>query len=312
VFVVADNGIFRPVGSGLVKTGSVPASALVRSGIVGIGVSQVAIATADGATIQLYLSDDGGATWKLSGTTTVDTVDPIASLELAAMSGDGVAVLAAEQSSTAFRFAKVAVSSDRGLHWKTTQAPTGGTLSAANGSWWISGGVMGDQVFRSSDGVDWQPIRLPVPANDWTASNAIAVEGIGTVVPVTTHAQDKPGSVAFLASSDDGASWRVVVSIAAPASASGVTLPTAVMPDGRWVIVYPDGSKVVTGKLGVDGSNLVSPNGLPENVSEVSITSVAIAAVAFPGSCPGGKQTCSETLTLIDSSDGGQTWNVLT
>lgn len=303
-------GIYLAKDGALVRLGAFPDVASVRSELIELDSDQLAVATAEGAIIRVYVSDDRAATWRLVGSTSVDTVDGIVGIDLASTS-DTFVVLAEEQSSSAFRFARIATSADGGMTWKTSQAPIGGKLSRADSMWWLTGGVSSNQVFRSVDGSDWHELKVPVPAEDWTAERAFGGGAVGVVVPITIHDQDLASSVVFLATQDGGQSWSEAGSASVPSSASGSTIPSAVAADGSWVLVYVDGSKVISGRFGLDGVKIVSPNGLPQNVTEVEMSGLTLTVVATPSSCPTGKDSCVSSSTILQSPDGGQTWEPL-
>lgn len=307
VLAYGESGVYRADRDALVHVGAYPDSASVRSEFADLGGDRLAVATADGAAIRLYVSDDRAATWVLAGSTSVDTIDGIVGIDLAWHGGTFV-VLADEQSSSAFRFALLTISADGGVTWKTSQAPTGGRLSTANGWWWLTGGVSSDQVFRSVDGIDWHQVKVPMPAKEWTADRVIDVDGVGAVVPITVHNQDLESSVVFVATADGGQSWSEVGSTAAPPSASGSSIPSAIAADGSWIVVYVDGSGVISGRFGVDGAKVTSPNGLPENVTDIRMSTLSLTAVATPSSCPTGKNSCASSVGVFRSLDGGQTW----
>jgi hypothetical protein len=180
---------------------------------------------------------------------------------------------------------------------------------AAGGAFWILGGVMGDKVFASSDGASWHPVTIPVAAAYWTAGTPAQVDGIGVVIPVTTHG-DGASQVTFLASQDAGASWRTLGSVDGPHTEFSTTLPTSITPDGNWMTLWPDASKVASGNLtNIAAPLIVSPNGLAGNAYGVVLLSATEAyASSAPDSCPGGNQPCTSTTLLLHSADGGQTW----
>ena len=218
-------------------------------------------------------------------------------------------ILLDEASSTAISSGTVATTASPGASWVMRSAPVGGTLSAAGGRFWISGGVMGDQVFTSSDGTTWRAAKLPILKRYWTAAAATDVDRVGVVIPVTSHDPGGPSEITLLATSDVGRTWRVAASVAAPPTEIDTTIPVSITGDGHWFAVWPDGSKVVAGLLGAKGQTTISPNGLPANVSEIAFTSatrgVAVSGVA---DCPNGKSSCTSRSVVTRTSDGGQDW----
>jgi hypothetical protein len=219
-------------------------------------------------------------------------------------------LLANETSSSNFSVGAWAASSDAGGKWATGQAPSGGKVSAADGTFWIVGGVTGSDLFASSDGQDWASVFVPAEGS-WTAESPTTVPGFGVVLPITRRSS-RGSDLAFLTSSDGGKSWKESASTAAPDTEVGTTIPTDLDASGQWVAVWPDGSKVVSGKLGDADTKFVSPNGLPGNVMSVAILSVGtLVALASIDECPTGRTSCTSTVVLEVSSDGGQTWSSL-
>ena len=66
-------------------------------------------------------------------------------------------------------------------------------------------------------------------------------------------------------------------------------------------------SKVIAAQLGAKGQTIISPNGVPGNVSDVAFTS-AMSGVAVGGvaTCPNGKASCVSTRVVTRTDDGGQ------
>lgn len=294
----------------LVRAGAVPDEAPIRSRLIELKSGELAVASADGDLIHVYVSSDRAATWRLVGSVPVGAIDGIAGIALASTNGTFV-VLAEEQSSSAFRFARLAISVDDGVTWKTEQAPIGGELSTVDSTFWLTGGVASNQVFSSVDGSDWHEHSLPLPANDWSADRAFGGAQIGAVIPVTIHDGDRDSRVVFMTTRDGGQSWSEGASAVAPSSASGSTIPSVVGPDGSWMLVYVNGSKIISGRLGTDDVKIVSPNGLPQNVMDVEMIGPTLTVVATPSSCPAGKGSCVSQVAILQSSDDGQTWQVL-
>lgn len=269
----------------------------------------VAAATIDAQAVDERQSVDGGQTWTSPASVRVPTDNGIGSLSVGAIDTYIVA-LANEASSAAVSNAMVAASSDKGASWSVVSSPAGGTLSAEGGVFWLVGGVMGDRVYESNDGMSWRPVNLPVTAPYWTAGSPAQVEGVGTVIPITTHEQGA-SQIIFVASQDQGVSWRVLGAAPGPQTEFSTTLPTSITSSSDWMTVSPDGSKILAGNISqVDAHRIISPNGLPSNVyGVVLLSSTEAYALAAPSSCPDGKQSCTSTTVLLHSVDGGQTWS---
>lgn len=308
VYLSAREGIFHLTASrSLASSGPMPES-VVRLAIASDADSLIAVGATDAETIVLSRSTDAGASWKPSGTTQIATEGGIAEVS-AAISGTRLVVLANETSGSNFSYGSWAASSDNGQKWATGGAPSGGKVSAAGGSFWIVGGVTGSDVYVSDSGENWGKVDLPLDGS-FTAESPTTVAGFGAVLPVTIHSS-KRSEIAFLASDDGGKTWKEVGSAPAPITEDGTTIPTAVDTSGTWVAVWPDGSKVLTGKFGEPDIDIVSPNGLQENVMGVAMSEDALVALAAIQTCPSGKSSCTSTVVLEVSTDRGQTWSIL-
>jgi hypothetical protein len=125
----------------------------------GTGSDLVYVEVGDPVSITVSTSSDGGASWKAVPAPDVSGMPAIADVAAAEI-GDRVTILLDEASSTAVSSGTVATIASPGGSWVVKPAPVGGTLSAAGGRFWISGGVMGDQVFASSDGIAWRGVKL--------------------------------------------------------------------------------------------------------------------------------------------------------
>jgi hypothetical protein len=282
----------------------------VRSNLEVTADARLFVATTSDRSVDVLESDDRAATWSRVGAVSVDAVDPLAGLVLA-VHGSRIVVLAQEQSSSAFTFARIAASADRGQSWAIANAPSGGAISAASGSFWLVGGVSGDRIYQSSDGLTWEVVEAPLKAADWTAGQVVEATAFGAVVPITIHDRDRASTVAFFGTTDGGRSWRALGLTSSASSASGTSLPINVAPDGRWIVVDPDGSSVRSGVLGEQRVNTVNQVSLPSNVTSVLINGDTVTVSATPGSCPDGKSSCFSTIALLQSVDGGTTWTQL-
>jgi len=308
LLVVSDAGIYRVERSDLAKLGPFPDSAPVRSGVTAFGGGRLGMATSDGGNVTLYVSDDSGTTWKAAGSTAIESPTGVVRLDLAGH-GSSVSVIAEEASGSAFRFAFASSSTDGGATWETTRAPAGGALTFAGGAYWLIGGVMGDEVYRSTDAIDWKAVTIPVEEPYWPAGEIEEVEALGLVIPVSTHPIGAASTVVFMGTTDNGGTWRILTSVPAPPTDSSTSVPTMITPGGDWTVVYGDASKVISGRFGSDETTVRSPNGLPIGVLDIGGTSGGLVALTMPSSCPDGKASCTSTTQLVWSFDAGQTWN---
>ena len=300
---VLDNGAPLTIkGQGLPATPSV--EAITSSS----GAKLVYVAARDSHSVIALASTDGGKTWTSAGQQDVSSVDAIADLHIAEV-GDQFAMLVVEATSSVVSSGVVATGPSTGGKWSLGPAPVGGDLSSAGGRYWIVGGVMGDQAFSSKDGLSWESVKLPTSATYWTAAPAVEVDGIGAVIPITSHDPAGPSDVTFFATSNLGKTWKPMASVSAPLTEFDTTIPTSITADGHWFVIWPDGSKVLAGSLGATDTKVISPNGLGANVSQVVFSSPSTGvAVSNAATCPDGKASCSFSTVVTRTDDGGQSW----
>lgn len=309
VVILANGKAFLESGASLNIAGQSPPSAPTSEAITSSSSANlVYVAARDSHSVIAFASADGGTSWSAAGQQEIAGMDAIGDVRVAEI-GDHFAVLVGEATSTAVSSGVVATAALTGGAWKVSPAPVGGNISSAGGHFWITGGVMGDQVFASTDGTAWGSVKVPASSTYWTAATATDVDGIGVVIPVTSHDPAGPSEVTFFATSDFGKTWQSLTSVTAPLTEFNTTIPTSITPDGRWVAIWPDGSKVLVGSLDAKDNQIMSPNGLPANVYEVmfssATTGVAASSVA---TCPDGKSSCTSTTVVTRTDDGGQNW----
>lgn len=310
VTVMTQTAIFRLESDRISAALARPDDNPIESRPTSLDANTVAMVTSGGSDLAMYTSPGAGLTgltWSRRGGAKIATFNGIAVLQLASV-GDRLVVLATEASGTNTSYGFAAVSVDNGATWAVQRAPVGGWLTAAGGTFWLVGGPMGDQVFKSVDGSTWDPITLPVPAKYWTADQPVPV-GSGVVIPVTTHNGDSDSDVLLIESRDNGATWSIAAETSAPATTFSTVIPSAIAPDGSWFVAYVDGSKVISGILGEPGTTVRSPNGLPPNIESLVVAGSQLVALAMPSSCPSGKDSCGFTTLLATTQDRGQTWN---
>ncbi len=306
-FVVSDTGLYR-VGDGKVDfVGPLADRAPIYSDVVSTDDGNWLVASSDAQSLSLFTSTDAGLSWQRIGGTRLDTSTPIYALDLAAH-GSVVVVEGAVQSGSAFSFAVTIRSVDGGKTWVSEEAPTGGAASYAGGFFWLTGGQLGNLVFQSKDGSDWAPVDVPVRSADWTAGPVVDVATQGAVLPVTIHASDAPGEVAFIGLGGGQGSMKRLVSTSIGPSASGSVAPTVLTSDGRWFVVTADGSTISSGSLGSTEVEVVNPEGLPADVTQIAFDGSALSALATPTNCPSGKPSCAMATLLLSSSDLGWHW----
>lgn len=310
VLVLTRQGLYKATGEQLdAVTPSLPAQSVSRAVAAEDSLHLVVAVAVDDSTVIEFRSADGGSTWAAAGRESIPTLNGIANVHIG-IAGSRIVVLANEATNSNVSSAMIAASADDGATWTVAQSPTGGEISSAGGVFWLVGGVMGDKVLASADGVSWRPVTIPVASAYWTAGNPTTVDGIGVVVPITSHDPTAESQVTFWASTDQGITWRALGSVAAPHTEFNTTVPASVTSDGHWIAIWPDGSKILSGILGdIEGRAIASPNGLPNNVSAVVFSSATEGvADAAQGSCPNGKLSCISTTVVVHTRDGGQTW----
>jgi hypothetical protein len=305
-FVVVDRDVVEFGSGGFVSVGALPEQGTLVSRVAW-DADRLLVATSDGVDVDVWVSTNGAESWATLGTFKFQTIDPVASIRLAAH-GQEISILAAEQSGSAFSFAQLARTEDGGRTWETSTAPTGGEIGYAGGWYWIAGGVSGNEVYRSKDGIGWTAVRVPVDAADWTGALITDAGDLGAILPITIHDQDRDSTVRLFTSIDGGDHWAELGETRAPASASGSAIPSAVGPDGTWVVVYPNGEALVIGSGNGAAPSVLSMPGLATEITDVLLVGNVITVSASPGSCPAGKESCTSATVVLQSTDLGQTW----
>lgn len=86
-------------------------------------------------------------------------------------------------------------------------------------------------------------------------------------------------------------------------------IPLAISSDGTWILIYPDGSNVVSGGVDDRATIAESPAGLASDVADVVLTDQAVTVLATPSSCRTGKASCTYSVIVLQSRDLGRTWS---
>jgi hypothetical protein len=310
VWVLSAEGLFQ-VEKDRMSSVAVPAADGARDRAVSAdGAEFVVASVVDDDSVGIITSHDAGATWSSGTTIKVHTNSGIGAVRVA-VRGKTIVVLAIEATSSNTSQGQVAASTDGGQTWDIHRAPAGGDVIAAGGAFWFAGGLGGDEVARSKDGLDWTDVAVPVNSDAWSTSLPGDL-GSGSIAVATTSHGGDASDVAFWTSSDGGATWRASGSVGAPPTEIGVTVPTVIRSDGSWTAIWPDGSKVVNGQLGDRGEpTVISPNGLPRNVLAIGSVESTLVALAATDDCSGGKSACTSTEMVLSSPDDGQTWALL-
>lgn len=312
--VIAKEGLFRVTNAHLQEVSRPAPPSWITWTLAVNGQTEVMAFLVDAgdrtspAKVEVEVSADAGASWAAPKTVSIPTTAGIYSVS-AGVVENHIVILADETSSSNSSVASIAESSDSGGSWTTEAAPAGGTVGAAGGLFWLTGGPQGDQIFWSRDGLTWNQARIPVTSPIWSASSASTVDGIGVVIATTSH-ESGPSQVVFWASSDQGASWVALKKQSGPQTENAINIPTSVASTGQWIVVLPDGSRIYSGSFkSTAADRIISPNGLRGTVTAVILGSNDQAlAQSATSQCPGGKQSCVSSSFVSLTTDGGQTW----
>lgn len=306
-FAVTSTDLYQDDNGSLSHIGKLPATGDVALALSESASSYAAIL--DGSqSLRVFRSTNGGNAWAATSGISRGDVPPDGFSDVSvAASASQVLVEARELTSSNFSEGEGFYSSDGGAHWTEKQLPSGGGLTILDGSFWLVGGPVSSDLYRSTDGASWQKVSPPgLPALATLGQPAITTAGI--VIPVTIHSS--PSEIRFYTTTDSGATWAQASSTTLPDLVeAGVAVPEATVGD-NWIIVAPDGSKVYKGAFASNAqTTIISPNGLPAGVTQTAWTSSTDGlAMAVASSCPQGKDSCQSQAAVFSTSDGGQTW----
>ena len=262
--------------------------------------------------IRVYHTSDGGSVWASAGSTTILGNEPIADVRIAAI-GERIVVIAIDQTSSNFSSAAALVSADGGKTWSTSRAPVAGRISALVSTFWLVGGVQGNQVYTSATGLVWTPVSLSVSGATWSAGTPVAISGSRILLPLTIRDANGVTRISMRVSGDNGGTWTEAATVSPPENtAVGIAVPVSISQDGTWETITTDGTKVYQGNVNQPSSapSIVSPNGLTGNpIGLVFLTRSQGVALTTSSACPSGKPSCTTIEKVFGSDDGGQTWS---
>jgi hypothetical protein len=261
----------------------------------------------DGLDATVRTSTDGGLHWQESKLAVTGQPGDVG---LAAGSAV-VAALIVQTTSVNASSADLFISEQGGAFSKRS-APAAGSLSITGpDELWLAGGVMGNQLWGSSDNAKtWTEVRLPPDLGPEISAGVPIRIGGSLLLPVTINGAST--KVAVLGTADGGITWHPVVTIAVGGdSGMGVPLPVAVAAD-RLIVAGPAGGLFAITSTG-EALAPISPNGLSPNVTALRFASASAGwAVVTDRGCDSGKSNCHVDTRLFFTSDAGQTWNEVT
>jgi photosystem II stability/assembly factor-like uncharacterized protein len=266
--------------------------------------------------LQVFRTSDGGGTWQSGLIVTgpgsgepafLDFVDPT--------HGFLVSVL---ESSSNFSFGELFATADGGTTWRRLDIPIGEPVrfsSPTDG--WTAGGAAGDQLFPTRDGgASWQRMAVAAPARYRRALPAYGLPrlaGRDGVLPVTFSGS--AAGLVFYRSSDGGPTWTVAKDIPLPADVlgRGVPAPVSIVSPLVWFALLP-GPRIWSTRDGGGSDDLVSPNGLATDVTQIEFVSPSVGwATVQISSCPTrtSPKECQTRTAVVATPDAGQTWEEL-
>jgi hypothetical protein len=84
---------------------------------------------------------------------------------------------------------------------------------------------------------------------------------------------------------------------------------TAVVPSGLLIVVAPDGSRVVRAPAAGGRQLVISPRGLPNGVTALSMIDAKVGRARWAnGACRPGAKACTSGSGMVITRDGGRTW----
>jgi photosystem II stability/assembly factor-like uncharacterized protein len=260
--------------------------------------------------VRVFGTVDGGATWSRSDLP-YTTADPVGTSGVAidVVDRTDVWIVIRHPGSAATDAGELFGSSDGGATWVSREIPIGDPVRFFKKditTGFVSGGVAGDQLYKTSDGaVSWVRETLPPIFGGEQIHTGLPTffsesEGI---LPITIL--EEQSVVVFLTTGDGGNTWtgagQVNVQI------STIEASTAIRSMSDWVVAAGSIFQTIDGGLSWTEER-------PRLAVGSILTSVQFVdkehawALAPISVCLSGKENCQARTALLSTADGGLTW----
>lgn len=278
--------------------------------------------------IEVLRTRDGGASWEsfivpLAGGL---SDQPIAEAYLDFSNPDTGFLALKLQSGSSFSLGRLFATIDGGQTWEERSLPLGepvAFLDAEQG--WTAGGPAGDQLYRTLDGGHtWQQQELDLPVEldpEQVMIDLPQFDAHGASYLSVTIATSETTSLLVYRIEAQGDRWLLEKRFDTdPTYMPGTTLPFSLAPDGKWWA--GTGEALLTSALDQANLQVVKSTSLPPGVMAIEMeASHSGWALVQEGNCFGEKTPvgqssassgqpfrCEQSMRLLASSDGGQSW----
>ncbi|MFH2104069.1 MAG: glycoside hydrolase domain-containing protein [Chloroflexota bacterium] len=237
-----------------------------------------------------------------------------------------------KSTSSNFSLGSLFRTTDGGSTWTRGSAPIGEPVYfVTRDIGWMAGGAAGDELYRSIDGGrTWQPQTVqPSPEGAGRLVNYLLPQfgdsNTGTLPVLVNDGYN--AQLSLYATSDGGASWQLTSGLAITRNVDvGAGLPLAVFDRGRMVMVMPQSYQIAS--MSGDGRISLTNNQDHRSLGIVELEMASLTsgwAKHMTGDChpdpnladndpsePKGDVTCTLTVQLLTTTDGGVNWTPVT
>lgn len=272
---------------------------------------------------QISHTSNQGKTWNNFAVQSLAPDDPDANIESASMFWlDSITGWVALKRQTGSNFSSGVLfrTADGGLTWQRLAVPIGGPVYFVTSTvGWLAGGPAGDQLFKTEDaGSTWQPQTRPAHQSGFQRVSILlpvfdSPEN-GLLASITLNEQDF--QLELYSTGDGGQSWRSISDIPLGSQVGG--LPLSLL-DGRDLIgSLPNSNRVIQMVNGMVQAG-INRDGNSAGIVDLKMLTTDFGwakwnlADCTTQPVTGGSSTvtCSTTTRLIETQDGGSTWNAM-
>ena len=280
------------------------------------------IANPDGSIeFQLAFSSDGGTTWATRSLSLFEPGEIASNAEKAEMGwldGQTGWIAVKQNTGSNFSLGVLFTTSDGGTTWSRSTLPVADNVYFSDPQiGWAVGGPASDQVFRTQNaGASWEPVQPGDPSGGSQTEMYLPFSAGGQSLLVTTALGEETHlSVYTLENSSD--EWRSLDQIQLDIQPGRIGL--SILDAQNFVAVIPGTSSIV--RMTNEKLHLIeNEDGLSATIVELDMVSLDIGwAKSIDASCvtaslsenETGFVSCSSTSRLMQTMDGGVTWQVL-